>query len=261
MYVNVKMLVAVIRNYRSIVLGSFILVTALTYFISRMYPFYSEPVLLYPVFPGGLFIVYLSFRGYRISRVKKMERLLYDDCDPGAFLNVYGEFISMLGDADINTGIAAYDIKLGFETYWLTLCEGVAASGNYCGALKILGQIAGRVPEKHENAFNVMCRYQLCLVNLELGNTGQKYKRHHLRAQYALNLAKGIYDYAEKAFIELYETSQNNFERVSYKYSLANIHLHSGDMARAKEALEYVIARGNKLHIVEEAKQRLERLK
>jgi FimV-like protein len=278
MDVNVRRLVTVIKNYRSIALGSFIFMAALTFFISGIPPFSAGSVLLYAVFFAGLFIIYLSFRGYRISALRKMERLLFELCDPEAFLEVYGEFVGMLGEADINTDVFAYDLKLGFEMYWFTLCEGYTASGDYSGALEFLNEIAEHTPQKQEKQYSVLCRYQLCLVNLALGDTDQaerqldhlvkaiallspkdnlKYVKYLQTAQYSVNIALGVYDYAEKAFADLYDTSENEYERVNSKFALAKVYLHSGDTTRAREALEYVVAHGNKLHIVEEAKERL----
>lgn len=278
MDVKVSRLVAVIKNYRSIVLGSIIFMVVVTFFIGKVPPFSLDTTLLYPVFFAGLFIIFLLFRGYRISRIAKMETLLYDNCDPDAFLRIFGEFVGRLNDADINTDIFAYDIRLGFEMYWLKLCEGIIASGDCSSALEILYDLAGYKPEKQVNVFGVLYQRQLCAVNLELDNTdaaeenldcliksvallksrdSAKYEKHLEWAQYSVNIARGVYDYAEKAFGDLFDKAENNYERVNSKFALAKVYLHSGDVPRAKEALEYVIAHGNKLHIVEEANERL----
>lgn len=281
MNVNVRKLVSIIKNYRSIALGSFVAMSVLVFLIGKVTAISEVPALQYAVFFASLFVVYLCVSSYRKSRINMINSVLYDGCDPENYVRIYGEFIGRLEDADINTDIGAYDLKLGFEFYWLELCEGMIALGEYDDALSILNDLASVKPQKQADIYGVSVQYNICTLCLKLGRTDEaenhldslikamavlsagKYKKYEKllkSAQYSVNIAKGEYDYAENAFNEAFEIAEKNYEKVKAKHDLGSVYIHFGDIARAKEAFEYVITNGNKLHVVEEARQQLKQL-
>lgn len=64
----------------------------------------------------------------------------------------------------------------------------------------------------------------------------------------------------EAVFTARYEHAENRYERVTAKMTLADIYMHFGDTTKAKDAFQYVITHGNKLHIVTLAKEKLHTL-
>jgi tetratricopeptide (TPR) repeat protein len=278
MEVNVRRLASVIKNYRHIVFGSFLVIVVLMYFAGRMYLFTAYPFLYYPSFFASLYIVYLCFRQYRITRLKMIESLLTEQCDPERYTDVLGEFLGRLQDLKINTDVGIYEIRLGFEMYWLWFAEGIIASGKYDEALDILQDLAAVNPEKDETLYKLLYQHDLCSVYLSLGDAG-KASRHfgqfegifntlNQRGKRAwetrrgcllcrLDIAKGVYDGAEIVFTDAYDSAETSFDCVNAMYFLGQVYQHNGDTVRAKEAFEYVIEHGSKLYIAEESKERL----
>ena len=77
-----------------------------------------------------------------------------------------------------------------------------------------------------------------------------------------LHMERGHYGGAESIFLlAFYGANKNNYyARASAKYTLGEIYRHEGRMGKAREAFAYVVEHGNKLYIVEKAKQSLEEL-
>jgi lipopolysaccharide biosynthesis regulator YciM len=73
-------------------------------------------------------------------------------------------------------------------------------------------------------------------------------------------MEKGVFDNAENFYNEIFHKASSNYEKTNAKFRLGKIYLHFKDTARAKEAFEYVVSHGNKLHIVEEANEYLKQM-
>lgn len=281
MNVTVRWLVLLIKNYRLIVFGSFLAVAVIMFFVGNTYLFTTYPFLYYPSFIVFLFIVYICFRQYRVTRLKTIESLLTEQCDPENYVRVMDELIDRLDDTKINTDVGIYEIRLGFEMYWLRLTEGIIASGEFDEALDILKDLTAVEPEKDEKLYRLLCQHDLCSVYISLGSIqrasqhfGQfesifntliarnkrKWEARHGCLLCRLDMAKGVYEGAETIFTNAFESADTIFDSVNAKFYLGQIYLHIGNNARAKEALEYVIEHGNKLFIAEEAKARLKQI-
>ncbi|MEM5768195.1 MAG: tetratricopeptide repeat protein, partial [Bacillota bacterium] len=78
-------------------------------------------------------------------------------------------------------------------------------------------------------------------------------------AEYAMAL--GRFDGAEAVFREAVDKAESNYERVSAMLDLGLVHAHFGRTDEAREAFEYVIAHGNMLYAVAQARKALAALR
>ena len=75
---------------------------------------------------------------------------------------------------------------------------------------------------------------------------------------FLLNMAKGDYGGAEQIFTVQYYREDTMYAKVKAVFTLGRIYLHEGRTKDAESAFQYVIEHGNKLSLVQEAKQRLD---
>ena len=76
---------------------------------------------------------------------------------------------------------------------------------------------------------------------------------------FQLNMASGNYEGAEDFYMSFFD-SGNLYNKVGDKYSLSLIYEHYGRNEEAVQALSYVVENGNKLYIVQQARQKLAEL-
>ncbi len=273
MDINYRPLIFLYKHSKELVIGWIIAAGAVYILYFNNLPiFHKYPALMllycFIVIP----LPYAAVPMYARTLSNRINGILFNDCDPAPYIGVYEHIIA--GFKDMNQPRMLPNLQI-------SLSSGLAAAGRYSEAYEILNQFSISGSGRAKNISRIVYHNNLLLVCLKLGLVDEaeenldllikavatlkpsdynKYKRHHLRAQYGVNMARGIYDYAEKAFNELFETSESNFERAAAKFSLASVYVHFGDIPRAKEALEYVVTHGNKLHIVEEAKESLAQL-
>lgn len=88
----------------------------------------------------------------------------------------------------------------------------------------------------------------------------QQYEDVYLQKQCIFGMANGVYDGAEQIINSMFNNAQNELQRVSAKYILGQIYSHDLQPEKAKNAFEYVVAHGNKLVKVNEAKCHLAEL-
>lgn len=81
---------------------------------------------------------------------------------------------------------------------------------------------------------------------------------NNLTARY--NLLSGKTDGVEQVFKLQLENSTHLLEKNSAHYNLATLYIKQNRIEEAKQALQFVIANGNKLHLVTEAKEMLAEL-
>lgn len=274
MDINYRPLIFLYKHFRALVIGWIIAAGAVyILYFNNLPVFHKYPALMllycFIVIP----LPYAAVPTYARTLRGRIGRILFDDCDPAPYIGVYEHIIA--GFKDMNQPRMLPDLQT-------SLSSGLAAAGRYSEAYEILKQFSISGSGRAKDISRVVYHNNLISVCLKLGLTDEaeenldllikavaalrprdynKYKRFHLSAQYGVNIARGVYDYSEKAFAELFEASKSNCERAAAKFTLARIHLHYGDTPRAKEALEYVITHGNKLYIVDEAKELISKLR
>lgn len=278
--VNYRPLVSSIKYYRTFAFIWFFLMILIIYFLSKLRLFVEYPILDYVFFIGGLFLFYAVFSLFKKNRFEKIDSILADSCDPDAYIKTYGNILRSLSNANISGDQGGFEVNSGFELYWLNICDGIIASGDFKGALKVLSGFKFYGRDRAEKSYDVICESCLCSVCLNLGETGRasahlerlkelllrnKFKKLELEQywrfcymlQFRIGMANGSYENAEPFFTEMFLTAKNNYERVQAKYYLGEVYLHGGDALKARDAFDFVIANGNKLHMVEEAKEKL----
>lgn len=280
MNIDYRPLIFLTRHFRAMTFIWFIGLMIITYSVSTAPFFTSNPYLDYVFFFVILPLPFTAFRIYKRNLLGEIDSLLFDGCDPESYLNIYGYIAGYFNKTDINTNLGVYYYDPEYELYWLNAVFGLVETGGYKHALEILGKFKFYDTNRSNKLNKIKTLYYSILLSshLWLSETGEaeadldglikaiaslsarsskKYDKILMLAQYRYNIAIGRFDYAEKAFTEAFNTARNAWERVNSKFYLGEVLLHNGDKEGAKEAFEYVIASGNKLHIVEEAKERL----
>jgi tetratricopeptide (TPR) repeat protein len=220
-------------------------------------------------------VIFLFARLYVIQRrFLKVNELLFDQCDPEAYLEATRQLLSQAEKRGQTVNIQALRINVN---------AGLQAAGRYQEALASMPDASqfknnriGRMLRVvfHHNNFEAF----VALGNLEqaemalawlndalpaLKGSSKQTERSRLMARMdeaLLAMARGRFDGAEAVFQEAIDKAQNNYQRVSSVLELGRIHAHFGRAEQAREAFGYVIAHGNKLFAVAEAQKELEAL-
>lgn len=202
--------------------------------------------------------------------VNKLTNFLFEECDPLKFI----ENVRKLNITDTNINTA---IKLELCLAYMEINQSEKAKSildsvsnfpnNKCGLLnkKIYYSNLFRYYllftndlEKTEAVFDEMMNF---IKNCYLyKNDKLEYETKYKAYFYKLELKKGNYDGMEQYYTNQFETAEYMLNKVNIKFTLGKIYMHNHKAQEAKDAFEYVILHGNKLHAVQEAKQYLEQL-
>lgn len=224
-----------------------------------------------PVARDNLFLEYLALGAVfllvlipMILTKKQIKNLLYMKCDPENSIAAYQYLLKKL---------QSEKKPFGYLGLYLSLSVSFTADGNYIKAHEMLNEALINYINNNESKADYY--YSLLMADLGLGRLDEaekaldgmikatallkyksvdKYKKTLMLGQYSYNLAIGRSDYADRAFTEAFDKAKNNYERVNAKFWLGKVFLHNGSLGGARESFEYVIANGNKLYVVEEAK-------
>ncbi len=209
---------------------------------------------------------YFSYR-----KNKKIIALLFEQCNPDAFIAQTQRQL----DKVQHRGNIPYVLLQR-----LNLSGGLSAAGRIDEALTaaqfdislIKSNRFGRLIKYmyHQNHFasfiasNMIEKAQEALLWLNDAVNAEKdaklleqMRRWYKNDYYRFEMANGRFDGAEAVFQEMFDRAENNYHRVIAMYTLGLVHEHFGRLNKAREAFEYVIAYGNKLHAVVSAKERL----
>ncbi len=248
--------------------------TALNVIIIISYGFFIYFVLKGIYLTSILVYLFLFLTIYFIRRVHaNMEIMMLDliinrDCDPAKYADV---FLTLREHRLYRDRAGISKIKIGRGYYY---------AGRYEEAYNILDEFK-HVPKQTAlalqyylhmaNCGGKLGRYELVYrakaeINLIL--TGQKPNSGNAKyAKLALNIIDTVlaekdknYDEAIRLITTYQMTAQSNLQKVSSAYKLADIYFQSGDYDNAKSRYEFVVQNGNKLFIVDEAREKLTKL-
>jgi len=268
---NYSLLIFLIKANRPFAIAWAVLIVAVYTLFYNITPMIRD----YYVFPflfiiGAALLYPIPFTLFTRNQYKKVNSILFTDCDPFGYIDIYRRIIDELVKTKRPPALSVYKLNLS---------AGLIAAGSYAEAYEILGNFKYFKNNRIGRLSNVVRYNNLCSACLKLGRTDEakyyldclagsvaalspfyrdKYMKYVDLAQYGINIAKSIFDNAENFYNEAFYKAVNDYERAGSKFCLGKIYLHFGDTARAKEAFEYVVKHGNKLHIVEEAKERLD---
>lgn len=221
-----------------------------------------------------LIVILLYFAGniyFSYRRNKKIISLLNDQCDPDAFIAQTQRQL----DKFQHRGNIPYVLL-----QCLNLGAGLSAAGRNQEALAAIQFDAALIKSDrfgrlmrltyHQNHFACFislgmldhARQALLWLNDAIdaekdSKLLEKLRRWYKNDYYRYEMENGRFDGTEAVFQEMLERAENNYHRVLAMYTLGLVHEHYGRPDKAREAFEYVLAHGNKLHVVTLAKQRL----
>lgn len=208
---------------------------------------------------------------YLRSRMRRISDVLFKDCDP----EKYNELTSILVQK-----------TKGSTRIWrlLELSYGLLCQGKYMEARAALENIPRFEATRTGRMQSMSCQLLLFMIHLGLKDLGnaEMYLKEFKRmifdinmvkekqrpaliktselAQASLDIAKGNFENAEQIFLEETQRSISNLTKVISKYTLGEIYMHYKRFEEAREAFEYIVAHGNKLYMVEQAREKLESL-
>ena len=210
---------------------------------------------------------------YAGTLMKRVDNILFEECEPKKFTEKYEKFIPKMVEALI-------------PYMRLKLCNGYLAAGETAAAKKTVDMARWFPRNKTNNAlfrleyFGNLVEYNRLVEDwaaaderlgqmkeiLADSTNGMKqksrddFRRIYDFQQYAANIARDKFDGAEEFFLTAFDTEKTKLSKVAAKCSLGKVYLHFNKTAEAKAALEYVIANGNTTRYVEEAKELLEHI-
>ena len=216
-----------------------------------------------------IFLVGYTYFVYRKN--KRIIALLDHQCNPDAFI----EQTQRLYDKLKKKGPIPYVLLQR-----LNLGAGLCAAGRLDEALSVMrfdvalikSDRLGRLLRfmYHQNHFACFISFRMLdqardallwlsdAVKAERdGKLLERMRRWYKNDYYRYEIENGRFDGAETVFQEMFDRADTNYHRVIAMYTLALVHEHFGQMDKAREAFEYVVAQGNKLHCVIFAKERL----
>lgn len=273
---NNRALIFLIKRYRTIIFCWAVLAIAFCLLLIDSIPFCRYDFFMYLYIflciLAAFLLFYFSVSLFMAKQFKKINSILFTDCDPQLYMSVCIDII------DVMTKVKR---TVNFDHYRLNLSAGLIAAGRYDEAYESLINFSSFMNSRIGKLSSIVYYNNLCSVCLKLGKTDeakyyldclagcaaalnprdhQKYIKYVDLAQYGVNMAKGIFNNAESFYNRIFSKAASNYERAGAEFALGKVHLHFGDTSRAKEAFEYVIGHGNKLHIVEEAKEYLNQI-
>ncbi len=203
-------------------------------------------------------------------KYKKINNLLTQQCNPDAYIEETQKLLDKAAKRGQtgNTSVLRINLKVG-----------LVAAGRFEEALAVMpyptlfkndriGRIIS-VTLHHNNFVTLLALGNMEQAALELANlhdslkalTGDKHYKmalHHSQLDdIRFKMINGHFENAENAYRNVFDKAKSNIERVSAMLRLGETYQHYGRNEEAREAFEYVVAHGNKLHAVTSAKERL----
>ncbi len=220
---------------------------------------------------GAVFLMLHVGKVYSRHITKRINDILDEECDPEKYLAAARD---LWGKSEGS----------GRISYQLYLVNGLIFNGQYQEAKDILETVtkfpdspygkqlkAGYLyglfniamlqeeAEKVEAYFKEYVR-SLDEIKYENERNRQAYERSVLMGRTALNVKEGIYDDAEETYLRCFKEADKKLTRIESRYGLGKIYLHFKRYDEAKDAFNYVIENGNKLHAVTLAKEQLAKI-
>lgn len=220
------------------------------------------------VFGGVLLTWFLAALIFQ-KAVRKISALLFDQCDTDRFLSTIQD----------NAPRVAPGKSPGY--LWVMLAyEGLYASGRYGEALAELYRLTRfkntRTGASHQAAWMINVA-EVCIAlgqtddaqraltdcrsileNREMPQKAQQILNEAYRYETCkLNIALGASEGAEEALTAHFNQAKNEYTRVGVKFHFALLYRLTGEDETAREALEYVVSHGNRLHFAALAREQL----
>jgi tetratricopeptide (TPR) repeat protein len=242
----------------------------------------GDPIVLLVIYTVWLAVLMLV-QYLHMRRLMKWLALLNDQCDPSSFL--------WQTERKLDRAVR-WGQKTNICTHRLNMAAGLSAAGRYDEALATLPDFnqlrngrRGRMMQAtyHHNAFCIFmglgrldeARQALDALRAALGDSAPLMQppsgipgvspaktTQYLRWLCKLDsvrygMARGDFDGAEAVFQYALNKARDNHQRVSAALQLGRVYAHFGRMDEARQAFEYVIEQGYRLHAVAQARAEL----
>ena len=214
----------------------------------------------------------LFFNHWARMQWNKLNNILLIDCDPPRFINQ----VLPLGKKQNPSNNIYYEVCISLSSAYL-------AAGHYNDMKVLLDsvylanfQVGHRAQVNKIQYWSDLFSYYLDSSNLDecqslleqmeqtLWKIRGKDKQHCLYLfntnKSLYNMELGNYDGAESLLNEIFDSAQNEFERVNTKNTLGGLYQHFGKTQKAREAFTYVAEHGNELAVVFKAREYLKSL-
>lgn len=235
-------------------------------------PFWMEAVglLLWIVYSFGWILLSAAAMYFLSSRMyKRMMDRLFEECDPPKLIEIVEKKSGIKKGRPLRA-----DVMLELSTAYLNSEHKEVAKQLLDSVYYFLdnGIGAGRRVVYYNNLFlyfldvgdlasaeNVLNDMRVSLDHPKLRKEARNtYFTAYTEKLFLLNMAKGYYGGAEQIFTVEYYRADTMYAKVKAVFTLGRIYRQQGRTEDAENAFRYVIEHGNKLYLVQEAKQCLD---
>ncbi len=206
-----------------------------------------------------------------IRKMRGVLDILVEECDPERFLGYTGKMRNVENKEVYTTYMAlnhargllyagrmqeSYTIIRGIQTF----TKGRKGRLNNLFYLELLAETQLGL-HAYEEADKSLALFKEMLGKTKLAaDKRSRMELEYEQLQIALDLRKGLHEGAAEKLQAIFNKAGHELHRVTAKYHLGKAYMHFGQTREAREAFQYVIDHGNKLHIVTEAKDTLAKL-
>ena len=218
-----------------------------------------HPVISILVFIFSLFLLGTLAEIYARNKHNKIvTKILYDECDPQKFLQVYKKIVGRgTGKTPsftyFNNGSGHYylgDFQTARQQLDLMHTSGLPktfAAAQYIVLYHLLVCDILMYENDIDNAEQALLRVMEAVKYPKLSKKGMamSFALHIMSQQIRLNMEKGNYEGSEQFFTTSFELSDFILNKVINKFHLGRVYLHYNRIDEAKAAFEYVKENGN----------------
>ncbi len=216
-----------------------------------------------------MFLVAFIFSVIAIKKHDKIISVLNTECDPIKYLNMYYPLTK------------SYTNKRTKQLVLLNLASGYIAVGDYQQARNVLASID---LTKCKPAEKIVFHSHITIINIYEGNFAEAEKAldyvtmligtskipsihieilNKARNLYAasIKIENGYFDEVEQTLLGIIATSENLYQKLSAKYTLAKLYIKQNRLNEAINEMTFVAENGNTLAIAQKAREFLSTLK
>lgn len=222
-------------------------------------------------------VMLIAFIKYYIAwhRAVKINNLLFEQCDPDAFLAQMQKRLNKAMERDQTVNAVTLRLNMG---------AGLNAAGRFDESLAVMAYVDVRWFRRsregrllrfvyHQNhcadfidmkmmgpARDALLWLNDCVNAEKPGKARDRMIRHYRQDYYLYEMECGRYDGAEEVFQDMFDHAKNTYERVLAMATVGRIHEHFGRREQAREAYKYAAQQGNMLHAAAVARKKLKEI-
>ncbi|MCL1927008.1 MAG: hypothetical protein FWF95_07745 [Syntrophorhabdaceae bacterium] len=217
-------------------------------------------------FMSFVFFGFFIYINIVVSReINKAVKILDDKCDPEEFLDIINEFEPVIDNKKMKAMLlvnkTAGLLSLGKHGEGIKLLESIDTSKlNAPFEIVYYNNFAGvciKIKEFEKAKINLDKVESLLIQNKIDGKIKKKLENIYKINKVFWNMCNKKFDGCMETLNEILAEADFMRAEIEIKFALGFYYMNNGDMAKAKECFAFVIANGNKLYVVEEAREYL----